>query len=574
MDYDVIEIDEFDALAIEPKGPGPAPAPPAAPSQLAADEEKLRVQQQQFTHGWLHEKLGKYPAKTHAKKVAKELGVQSGLIYLPGQVEKRYEDSDMGPEFRQRRHFFYMTGCDVPGCAVTYDLKHNRLILWIPVTDARSILWYGSTPTIEELKAVTDVDNVCYSTHLWRYLSVTIEQRSTVYVLHPEQAPKFQSYVGPIVYRIDSTRLRPAIENARVIKTDYEIAMIRRANAVSSAAHKLILMRLHKLSNERDIDAIFRGFCLAQGSKHQAYPVIAASGRAASTLHYIGNDQPLAGRQLVVLDAGTEWNCYASDITRTFPITGRFSPEAAAVYAVVDRMQRECIARVRPGVPFYALHLHACILAVGGLMKLGILRGGTPSEIFRQGTVAAFFPHGLGHHVGLEVHDVSGRARLLTAYGDVPCANGLPLGLGWGGGFGGRGVRAKREWVGPQTVTTWYKEAMVEATLSKVAVGTGAYACACVAGGENEASERQRLEKGMVVTIEPGIYFCRPYIESCFLRNPEHSKYINAEVLERYWDVGGVRIEDDILVTESGYENLTTAPKGEEMLKIINARVE
>ncbi len=154
--------------------------------------------------------------------------------------------------------------------------------------------------------------------------------------------------------------------------------------------------------------------------------MIAGSGANASTLHYGANDEPLAGRELVVLDAGAEWACYASDVTRTLPLppkaaapggggTGpRPSPEARAVYDLVLRMQRECVARVRPGVAFRDLQLHAARVAVEGLLELGIFRpppgspggrGSVADEIFAAGTVAAFFPHGLGHHVGLDVHE-------------------------------------------------------------------------------------------------------------------------------------------------------------------------
>jgi Xaa-Pro dipeptidase len=236
---------------------------------------------------------------------------------------------------------------------------------------------------------------------------------------------------------------------------------------------------------------------MSRGAKHQAYPVIAASGPAAATLHYFGNDQPLAGRQLVVLDAGCEWNCYASDITRTFPISGRFTPEAAAVYAAVERMQNACITRVRPGVAYHVLHLHACAVAVGELLRLKILHNGTPSEIFKTGTVAAFFPHGLGHHVGLEVHDVSGKERLLLAEpaeweeqaADVSnlspwdCSSSAR----WRHQRHARTPRGKREWVSPEMLVAMYREA------------TG------LVGRDTASSKGQKLEKGMVVTIEPGM---------------------------------------------------------------------
>lgn len=241
------------------------------------------------------------------------------------------------------------------------------------------------------------------------------------------------------------------------------------------------------------MDAIFRGFCIAQGAKHQSYAVIAASGENASTLHYCDNDQPLAGRQLALLDAGAEWNCYASDITRTFPISGTFSKEAAAIYAIVERMQNQCILRVRPGVVFSTLHLHACVVATTELMKLGILHGGTPADIFKRGTVAAFFPHGLGHHVGLEVHDVSGRDRLLlSSSSSSSTPHHGTTGLTNRPRRGGK-VPPKREWVSAEMVGVMFRD------IGSLGPFPG------LADTQNKGG-RQTLQKNMVVTIEPGMW--------------------------------------------------------------------
>ncbi|KAK3302179.1 peptidase M24, structural domain-containing protein [Chaetomium strumarium] len=523
VDHDLVVIDEFDALSIEVK-----------PLRQSTTEETPRPCSQTSS---LNQEFAKFPAKTHARKVAKELGVTDGMIYLAGQKEQLYEDSDIGPAFRQRRHFYYITGADFPGCAVTYDIGRDYLILWIPWTDPRTVLWYGRTPTREQCLASSDVDDVRYISALKETLCASLSPESTLYVLREDQALPL-GHCRKTVH-LSPTKLAPAIERARVIKTDYEIAMIRRANAVSSAAHKLVLRRLKHINNECGIESVFLGCCIFQGAKSQAYPVIAASGINGSTLHYKDNNQPLKGRQLVVLDAAAEWKCYASDITRTFPISGTFSPEAAAIYKIVEAMQSECIRGVRPGVKFYKLHLTACAIAVDRLINLGILHGGSADEIMRRGTVAAFFPHGLGHHVGLEVHDVSGRDRLLFS---APLVSENTF-------KNGGKLSPKRGWVSADMLALLYHGDTEKS----------AY----------EQTGRQSLEPNMVVTIEPGIYFCREYIQGRFLNDPTHAKYINTSVLERYWDVGGVRIEDDILVTKDGYENLTSAPKGEEMLRII-----
>ncbi|KAI1769169.1 hypothetical protein GGR53DRAFT_517382 [Hypoxylon sp. FL1150] len=427
--------------------------------------------------------------KLHARKVAKQLGTENGIIYLPGQLESTWEDSDQGPPFRQRRYFYYMTGANFPGCSVTYDIAADKLTLWIPFTPPATILWFGNTPSPEDCLTKSDVHDVKYIGELASYLGARLATVKTLYALRPSQLPRFEGFeqMKPSI-KVDVTSLQPAIDEARLIKSDYEIAMIRRANDISSAAHKKAAMLMYGMKNECEIEAAFLQACTAANAHSQAYPVIAGSGVNASTLHYEANNESLAGRQIVVLDAGAEWNCYASDVTRTLPIGPRykFTAEAKAVYDLVHKMQEECIQRIKPGVVFRDLQLHATLVAVQGLLDLGILRNGTAEEIFKNGTGAAFFPHGLGHHVGLDVHEL-----------------------------------------------------------------------------------HNTLRTGMIVTVEPGVYFCRPYVEAYFLRREEHARYIDAEVLDRYWAVGGARVEDDVLVTEAGYEVLTTAPKGEELLKLM-----
>jgi len=171
--------------------------------------------------------------------------------------------------------------------------------------------------------------------------------------------------------------------------------MIRKANEITAQAHINVLRSIKQLTNEAEIEAIFAATCTAKLAKQQSYGIIAGSGSNASVLHYVSNNEPLTGRQLVCLDAGCEWELYASDVTRTFPISGKFTPEAKAIYDVVEKMQEECIELVKPGVDYREIQLHAEKVAIAGLLKLGLLHRGTVDEIYKSGAHAAFFPHGV-----------------------------------------------------------------------------------------------------------------------------------------------------------------------------------
>ncbi|KAH0543234.1 hypothetical protein FGG08_002398 [Glutinoglossum americanum] len=364
-----------------------------------------------------------------------------------------------------------------------------------------------------------DVDAVRLSTSINDDIKsyINSNKNSKIYVLRPDQKPNLWGlrYLQPGKDLFDTRRLRSAMDYARVRKCPHEIRLIRHANVVTASAHRAVLRALRSFDNEAQIQATFLSTCVANDAKHQAYEIIAASGENASILHYIKNNESLKGKQLVCLDAGCEWDCYASDVTRTFPISGSWSAEAKEIHDLVQEMQSACIERIRPGARFRDLYVLAHQIAIKGLFRLGILHGGTESEIFQAGTSMAFFPHGLGHHLGLEVHDVSGYEPLMSS-------------------------KVHESWHVPQ-----------------------------VEEGQWASQSRHGLEEGMVITVEPGIYFSEYALSHVFLPSPIHSKYICRDVLQRYLPVGGVRIEDDILVTADGYENLTRAPKGEEMLRII-----
>ncbi|ORY16418.1 hypothetical protein BCR34DRAFT_105189 [Clohesyomyces aquaticus] len=496
------------------------------PTNLA---ERLRWEQQDY---WLHvesdSSLEKYPAKQHARRVVEKLGVSEGLIYLPGEPQRNNEDSDMPAPFRQRRYFYYLSGCNEPSCQLTYDIQNDSLVLFIPRINPERVIWNGRGSTKAEAMDKYDIDLVKYVDELQDFLDDWAKYyRGIFYLLHPSQSPWLD-----FPKEVDTTSLQLAINLARLIKDDHEIKRIRKANDISSKAHRKVLASIKKFKNEAQVEGLFLDVCISGGAREQAYGVIAASGPNAGTLHYDANNEDFEDRQLICLDAGCEWDLYASDITRTFPLSGEWpSKEAKDIYSLVQKMQESCIDKLAPGVRYLDLHIQAHQIAIEGLLKLGILHNGTSEEIYKAGTSRAFFPHGLGHHVGLEVHD-PGQADLMSMTRGNPTYVQAPS------------LFPKDFHLPVYDLTT---------CRSPVDVQSG------------------HLEEGMVVTVEPGIYFSSYALNMFYLPHPVHSKYINTKVVARYLPIGGVRIEDDILITSNGYENLTTAPKAEVMLEIIRS---
>ena len=396
------------------------------------------------------------------------------------------------------------------------------MTLFIPPLDPDSVIWSGLPISPSEALKKYDVDDVRPSTELTAHLLIlaaTDESSSSLYAIPShivDQTPAFKAFE---VQSLPS--LMPAIDECRVIKDDYEIAALRKANEVSAAAHVAVLKAVKHASNERELEAIFLERCIGLGCREQAYHSIVASGRNAATLHYQKNNEAMTGRWNLLLDAGAEWECYCADVTRTFPIHGKFNKHSREIYEIVERMQEECFSMLKEGVLWESVHERAHEVCIEGLLQLGVFKG-NKTEIFEKRTSVAFFPHGLGHYLGMDTHDTGGHPN----YED--------------------------------------KDSMFR-----------------------YLRVRGNLPAGSVITVEPGVYFCHFIIEP-YLQDPEHAKYIEKDVLDKYWDVGGVRIEgkdwiyfvfyvadelvaDDILIMKDGYENLTTAPKAlDEVDRIMN----
>lgn len=542
--------------------------------------------------------MNKYPAKAHAQRVADKLGASDGLVVLSATRNVNLPNSDMPAPFRQDRYFYYLTGCNEPDCHVVYDLKKDKLTLWLPPVDNdwRHVVYYGNGSTIEQAMEKYDIDEARYiekldaeslktpfsafvhsadyhltrsakkdlqrtmiATQLHRYKINDIinnnrescEQHPASMPVHTVQDILFLGQLGTsdrinCITGVDSdSSLKFAIDGCRAIKDDYEIDCIRRANLITAEAHENVMKGMSTFNNEAQVEAVYMQVCIARHAKAQAYDPIAGSGPNAAVLHYSENSASFGAGQTIVLDAGCEVECYAADVTRTIPINehkpGHWpSQEAADIYKLVEKIQEACIKEMLPGNKYINATWLAHEMLIDGFLELGIFKG-DPQDIFHAGTSTAFLPHGLGHHVGLEVHDVS---PLLTF---VPDATGSETMEGL--------------WA---LYTHWKPEAAVY--IEKLTKAE--QFCLDLGRTLIHSVSAPLLQPGMVVTIEPGIYF-NDFLLKRFLQDPKQTKFINKDVLKRYIPVGGVRIEDDILITKKGYENLTTAAKGEEMLTII-----
>lgn len=326
----------------------------------------------------------------------------------------------------------------------------------------------------EQAKAKYDIDDCKTTKDINPHLASTSESaQSTIYAI-PEQISDDITFLS--FKNKELTQLKPAIEYCRVTKSDYEIALIRKANAISTVAHVNVMKAAAKAKNECELEAVFLKSCVERNAKNMAYHSIVAAGENGATLHYVYNAAEIKDQNLLLLDAGCEVDCYASDITRTFPIKGTFTDESLAIYKIVLDMQKQCIGALKEGVLWDSVHELAHKIAIKGLLDLGILKGDA-EQIFKARTSVAFFPHGLGHYLGMDTHDTGGNAN----YAD--------------------------------------KDSMFR-----------------------YLRVRGTLPARSVITVEPGIYFCRFIIEP-YLKNDEQKQYIDEKVLERYWSVGGVRIE-------------------------------
>lgn len=432
-------------------------------------------------------------AKLHQKKLLSLFDDdQDGVIYMKGaETMYRYE-TDFEFPFRQESNFWYLTGVNEADYHALLDIKSGEYHLFAPKRDSQYAVWHGRIKPKEEINSLYGPDHLHYDNQL---LSVLNKRKpKTIYCLDDDQAEFIEDLNRE--FKLEIETLADAITFCRCIKSEGELEKMREAARVNNLAHVEVMKALKPGMNEYEAKAIFDYHQQKHGLMQPAYSGIHAGGVNSAILHYTENNQPIQDGDIYLIDAGFEYEGYASDVTRTYPANGRFTGDQAAIYQVVLDALNQTIEMTAPGIKMEELHLAACRIILTGLKRLGVVQGDV-EELMEKDIFALFFPHGLGHFLGLDTHDVGGYPKGVERI-DRP---------------GIRFLRVRRE-----------------------------------------------LMPGMVITIEPGIYFV-PALLKPALEDEKKSKYLVREKVESLMNFGGVRIEDNLVVTENGYENLTDVPK-------------
>lgn len=348
-------------------------------------------------------------ANAHRKALMRRL--PDGLIVLAA-APPVVRNNDVEFRYRQDSSFLWLTGVGEPGYALLLDPRRGEEVLFCPRPSQQHAVWLGHIPSLAEARRRFGVADVADVSGLERAIAKRVRGHGPVYA--DARATKRVRRASRRA-RIERASLEDALQELRVIKDAGEVALLERANTATAAGH-LAAMRLARPGlREFQIQAELERHFRFQGGDDLGYNSIVAAGANSAVLHYTRNDDLLRRGELMLIDAGAECGGYAADVTRCFPISGRFSARQRDVYEVVLAAQEACIDFARPGVTSMDWQRLAERKLAEGLRSLGLLRGST-DELVETEAIRVFFPHGIGHTLGLDVHDVrGGRKRQLRA---------------------------------------------------------------------------------------------------------------------------------------------------------------
>ncbi len=426
---------------------------------------------------------------------------QRGLLLFLGNEESPMNYADNGFPFRQDSSFLYFLGVDQPGFAGVMDLEEGSTTLFADDLSLDAIVWMGPQPSVAERAARA---GIAASAPAGRLPEVVAQARAQGRPIHflppyrPENRLRLLELLGTPVARQGaeaSTAFVQAVINLRIHKSPEEVAEIERAVNTTVEMHLAAMVLARPGMKESEIAARVQEIAVATGGQ-LAFPIIATVHGETLHNHFHGHD--LESGQLFLLDAGAEApSHYAGDLTSTFPVDPRFTPRQRDVYDIVLRAHLAAIDALRPGVRFQDIHLLACRTLAEGMKELGLMKGDL-DEAVAQGAHAMFFQCGLGHMMGLDVHDMEDLGEVWVGHEGAPKSSQ----------FGLKSLRLARA-----------------------------------------------LQPGFVFTVEPGLYFI-PELMDRWRAEKRFVDFIDYGRLESYRDFGGIRIEEDFLVTEDGAQLL------------------
>ncbi len=420
-----------------------------------------------------------------------------GIILWLGHVEQPRNYAANSYPFRQNSHFLYYTGLSAPDLALISYPETDYDVLFSKPLSLDDVIWSGDAPGRVEYARQAGVETVEDISRLDSYLAKAKSQGLRIHYLQPYQASSILRLSGLLacspaeVSAGKSDVLGEAVAKQRSVKADEEIREIEYALEVSAQMYRAAAGTIRVGMREYEVAGVIQGEALKRNCEQAYIPIVTIHGEV---LHNHSYNHRLEDGQLMLIDAGAESpRFYASDITRTYPVSGRFSSIQSEVYNIVLKAQLQAIGMTRAGVEYKDVHRGAAKVLAEGLASMGLIKGNLEDAV-SAGAHAMFFPHGIGHMLGLDVHD-------MEDLGDI---------------VGYRKGEARSEQF-----------------------------------GLNYLRLSRKQEKGFVLTVEPGIYFIPALIDR-WRQERLHREFIDYDKVEAFRSFGGIRIEDNVLVTDEG----------------------
>jgi Xaa-Pro aminopeptidase len=428
--------------------------------------------------------------------------MKSGLALFLGNVDAPMNYPANQYHFRQDSDFLYFFGLDLPGFAGLMDFDSGKDWIFGNDVDMDDIIWMGPQPTVKEQALKCAVTATAPTAKLEGIVREAVSKKRTIHFLPPYRAETKMS-LGSLLKEnpcqmktLSSADLIKAVVSMRSIKEKLEIEEIEKAIGIAYEMHTTAMRMCKPGAREQEIFGVIEGIALAKGGGTSFPIILSVNGQ---TLHNHDHRNILKKGRMMVTDAGAETNLhYSSDITRTTPVGGKFSQKQRDIYEIVLKANTESIKSAKPEMSNLDLHLNACRIIASSLKDLELMKGNI-NEAVEAGAHALFMPHGLGHLMGLDVHDMEALGENYIGYND----------------------QVKR--------SNQFGLAFLRFALP--------------------------YKPGHVFTVEPGIYFIPQLIDQ-WKSEGKFKEFINYNKLEIWKDFGGIRIEDNVLITEKGHKLL------------------